>query len=349
MATPQHKSFCVLEFATCNSVITVQRRFRLRYQIDPPNGWNIRRWYRQFVDTGCVCKGKSPGRPRVSEENVAGIQAAYQRSPTKSTRRASRELQLPKTTVWRVLRRRLVMKPYKLQLLQALNNDDKHKRVEFSGQIQDVIDNDNNFSERIVFSDEACFHLSGKVNKQNVRIWGLQNPHAHIEHFRDSQKVNVFCAISCSSVYGPFFFDGNTVNGTQYLHMLQNWLFPRLNNDNLIFQQDGAPPHWSRQVRQFLNETLPNRWIGRQGADDLALFSWPPRSPDLTPCDFFLWGLIKDTVYVPPLPQNLDELKNRIRTAITSVTPDMLCRVWQEFEYRCDIVRVAGGGHIEHL
>uniref|UniRef100_T1I6D7 Uncharacterized protein n=1 Tax=Rhodnius prolixus TaxID=13249 RepID=T1I6D7_RHOPR len=63
----------------------------------------------------------------------------------------------------------------------------------------------------------------------------------------------------------------------------------------------------------------------------------------------FLWGFIKDTVYVPPLPQNLDELKNRIRTAITSMIPDMLSRVWQEFVYRCDIVRVAGGGHIEHL
>ena len=63
----------------------------------------------------------------------------------------------------------------------------------------------------------------------------------------------------------------------------------------------------------------------------------------------FLWGFIKDIVYVPPLPQNLDEVKNRIRTAITSVTPDMLSTVGQEFEYRCDIVRVAGGGHIEHL
>ncbi|PSN45309.1 hypothetical protein C0J52_12489 [Blattella germanica] len=45
---------------------------------------------------------------------------------------------------------------------------------------------------------------------------------------------------------------------------------------------------------------------------------------------------------------NLEELKNRIHTAIRSVRMDMLIRVWQEFQYRCDIVRVAGG-HIEHL
>ena len=133
--------------------------------------------------TQVACKGKSPGSPRVSEDDVARIQAVYKRSPSKSTCRASRELQLPKTTVWRVLRRRLVMKPYKLQLLQALNNDDKHKRVEFSGQIQDVIENYNNFSERIVFSDEVCFHISGKVNKQNVRI-GVYRTHM--------RKSNIF-------------------------------------------------------------------------------------------------------------------------------------------------------------
>lgn len=137
-----------------------------------------------------------------------------------------------------------------------------------------------------------------------------------------------------------------TVSG---ILLLQDWLFPRLHEDNFIFQQDGAPPHWSRQVREYLNETLPNRQISRQGAGDLALLSWPPRSPDLTPCDFFLWGFVKDNVYVPPLPHNLEELKNRIRTAITPVSMDMLTRVWEEFEYRCNIVRVAGGGHIEHL
>ena len=70
-------------------------------------------------------------------------------------------------------------------------------------------------------------------------------------------------------------------------------------------------------MRDYLNETLPNRWIGRHTAGDLALLSWPPRSPNLTPCDFFLLGFVKDNVYVPPLPQNLEELKNRIRTVLT--------------------------------
>ncbi|KAG8307394.1 hypothetical protein J6590_023165 [Homalodisca vitripennis] len=57
----------------------------------------------------------------------------------------------------------------------------------------------------------------------------------------------------------------------------------------------------------------------------------------------------QDKAYVPPLPQNLEELKNWICTAITSVMKDLHARVWKEFEYRCEIVRVADGGHIEHF
>jgi hypothetical protein len=57
-------------------------------------------------------------------------------------------------------------------------------------------------------------------------------------------------------------------------------------------QQDGVPPHYHRDARAFLDEHLTNRWIGRR-----RLVEFPPRSPDLTPMDFFLWGHIKDKVY----------------------------------------------------
>jgi len=39
------------------------------------------------------------------------------------------------------------------------------------------------------------------------------------------------------------------------------------------------------------------------------LLAWPPRSPDATPCDFFLWSYVKDQVYVPPLPASIPELR----------------------------------------
>ena len=75
--------------------------------------------------------------------------------------------------------------------------------------------------------------------------------------------------------------------------------------------------------------------------------TWPPRSPDLTVCDFFLLGSIKDNVYVPPLPKTLRELRQRIDIAIGNVTQDKLEKVWREWGYRLDICRVTRGAHIE--
>ena len=72
-------------------------------------------------------------------------------------------------------------------------------------------------------------------------------------------------------------------------------------------------------------------------------------TPDATPCDFFLWGYVKDQVYVPPLPASIPELKVRIRTAIDTITADMLQTVWNELEYRGDVGRITKGAHIEHL
>ena len=74
-----------------------------------------------------------------------------------------------------------------------------------------------------------------------------------------------------------------------------------------------------------------------------------PRSADATPCDFFLWGYVKDQVYVPPIPTSISELKVRIRTAIETVTDDMLQTVWNELDYRVDVCRITKGAHIEHL
>ena len=73
---------------------------------------------------------------------------------------------------------------------------------------------------------------------------------------------------------------------------------------------------------------------------------WPPRSPDLNPCDFYLWGYLKSRVY-NPIPNNLDELKCNIERKIKKITQDELKRVFLNFENRCDLVIETKGGHIK--
>jgi hypothetical protein len=102
---------------------------------------------------------------------------------------------MSKTTVWKVLHKRLVFKPYSIQMVQ-LSDKDHRRRLAFCLQLQDMVSPNAHFLAQVQFSDEGIFHVSGAVNRRNVGIWGSENPHAYVEHQRDSPRVNVFCAIS---------------------------------------------------------------------------------------------------------------------------------------------------------
>ena len=69
-ATVVEKAFCVLELAKTNSVTLVHRHFRRRYGKPPPTRQSIYDWSKKFRETGCLCEGKSSGKPSVSEETV---------------------------------------------------------------------------------------------------------------------------------------------------------------------------------------------------------------------------------------------------------------------------------------
>jgi hypothetical protein len=104
MATPGEKSFWVLEHHTSKSVVTVQHAFCAEYAKDPPTEETVRAWYKQFTETGCLCKQKSSGRSLTAEDDVERVRASFLHSPKKSTVTAAKELSMSKTTVWRVLR-----------------------------------------------------------------------------------------------------------------------------------------------------------------------------------------------------------------------------------------------------
>ena len=101
-----------------------------------------------------------------------------------------------------------------------------------------------------------------------------------------------------NQIIGPFIFAESTITANIYLDMLKHYVVPQLEEfqPRVVFQQDGAPPPWGLIVRDFLNKTFPNRWIGRNGPTP-----WTPRSPDITPLDFFLWCYVKDRVYRMPV------------------------------------------------
>ncbi|KAJ4441815.1 hypothetical protein ANN_11674 [Periplaneta americana] len=122
-----------------------------------------------------------------------------------------------------------------------------------------------------------------------------------------------------------------------FLPRFQNW------RSDTVFQQDGTPLHYANHVCDFLADTFSHRCIGRGGPTP-----WPPRSPDVTPLNFFLWGFVKDKVYRNPVT-DIAELSGRIYREIGLFTPEMLSRVWQEIEYHLDIALATNDAHIEHI
>jgi len=111
------------------------------------------------------------------------------------------------------------------------------------------------------------------------------------------------------------------------------------------FQHDGAPAHFAVQVREDLAQRFGHRWIARGGA-----VSWPPRSPDLTPLDFFLWGHVKSLVYETPVETEQDTI-GRITAAFEIIQNEyqIFSQVRRNHVRRLNRCIQVGGRHFEQL
>ena len=123
------------------------------------------------------------------------------------------------------------------------------------------------------------------------------------------QRVTVWCGFWSDGIIGPFFFEneqGAAVIVSGYRAMLNEFLLPKFeeeDTDDIWFQQDGAPYHTANAIIDLLRTVFENCIIS-QNAD----VNWPPRSYDLTPLDYFLWGTVKDECYANQ-PETIQDLK----------------------------------------
>ncbi|GFX25992.1 ubiquitin carboxyl-terminal hydrolase MINDY-4 [Trichonephila clavipes] len=102
--------------------------------------------------------------------------------------------------------------------------------------------------------------------------------------------------------------------------MITNFFILELNNHDvqeLWFQQDGTTCHTARATIDLLKDTFGDRLISRFGP-----VNWPPRSCDLTPLDYFLWGYAKSLFYADK-PQTFDHLEDNIRRVIADIRSQM--------------------------
>ena len=111
----------------------------------------------------------------------------------------------------------------------------------------------------------------------------------------------------------------------------------------LWWVQDGAPPHRRRTVTGRLEELFGERVLALNHPVE-----WPPRSPDLTPLDFFLWWYLKSNVYITP-PVNLGDLQERVSNAVENLRQDrqMIRRSVFGMLRRAELCLERNGGHVE--
>ena len=108
------------------------------------------------------------------------------------------------------------------------------------------------------------------------------------------------------------------------------------------YMQDGARVHTTRNNLRILRHLFGRRVISLGTAHP-----WPPRLPDLTPMDYFVWPYVKDRVYAAA-PQTRDDMCDQIREVFRTITPEMLRNVRRSFSTRVGMVVDNEGRHVEH-
>lgn len=334
-----------------NAELVRQKWIKTFLEIPPPVRKTIYELRDRFHATGTVADLPRSGRPRSARtsDNADLVASAIVETAGSSSsgRKLSAQLAISRTTLRRILKD-IGVRHFHATSLHGLLEDDPDRRFQMCSEFLVRIGDDADFVRNILWSDEAQFKLDGSVNRHNCVYYAYENPHLVQQTQLNQPGITVWAALSTMGVIGPYFFVDN-VKGDNYLEMLTSYLVPQLQQRgwfrSIIFMQDGAPPHWALKVRDYLNATFPDRWIGRRGA-----IEWAPRSPDLTPMDFFFWGVLKDRVYQTN-PRTICELRTAITREVERIATDIdLCdKVCMSVPDRMEACIRSEGGHFEHL
>lgn len=304
--------------------------------------------YNTLRQTGTFRK-KRRQNETVNEDQEADVLAFMAANPHASVRDVSGQVTASKSTVWRILSK-ANMHPYHVQLHQRLEPRDLQSRLEFANWILIKCDEDKDFLSNVLWTDEANFCRNGHVNLHNAHYWSATNPHWLLQSRHQYQwSFSVWCGIFDGRIIGPVFFDKTLTTNLYVSEILEGQVdeficsIPLAQLRRIWFQHDGAPAHSSSRSRDWLRAAFKEQWIGRHGP-----VPWPPRSPDMTPLDFFLWGYIKDRVYARETTTP-DALKLKITQVCREIPESVIRRATANVVNRCQCCVASSGDLFEHI
>jgi len=336
-----------------NSVAGTRDLFAAMFPERPvPSRSTIQRTIMNFESCGSVSKRKNVqggdnGEPADLELLIC---AAVENNNSLSSRQIADMFGVSHTNVQKLLHKNNY-RAFKVSTSQILLEDDYFRRLEFCENMLNRIHQYPEFLSNVLFCDESTFHLNRSHNKSIVRYWSRKNLRVNIPtRTQFQQKLNVWTGVIGDVIIGPFFINGN-LNSRKYLTLLREQIIPAIGRQGIDIESvwllhDGCPAHGTNEVTNYLNAIFPNRIIGNRGT-----IRWPPRSPDLTLLDFFLWPYLKNQIYGHRhiRCENLDELRHRIIELCADINPNTLTKVRQNFYDRLSYCTAEQGGLFEHL
>lgn len=302
-----------------------------------------------------IIRKQGSGRPKTVRtadniEKVGKMICSQEDQPgtSKSTRQIAEELNIPRSSIRRIVKRDLRLSAFRRVTVQVISASVKQKRLERCKQLIRRLP--VAVSKKVFFTDEKNFYLNPPVSHQNDRVWsaGKKRDVHESRLVAERAKFAKHVMVSAGVSYGGkgrlhFIPEKAKVNAKLYVETL----LPKLIEDcksvlprGFIFQQDGAPAHTAKLAQDWIAINC-NEFIGKD--------EWPPNSPDLNPLDYHIWGaMLERYKTVHPKPTNIDELKQVLQSIWDQLPQDSINKAILGFTKRLRACVKAGGGHFEH-
>jgi len=278
------------------------------------------------------------GRPSTSrtDANVERVRQAVRGDRRMTVRLIASELDMNRDSVWKIITEDLGMRKICAKMVPKLLTDEqKDRRLQVCKDILERLDTEPDLLRRVITGDESwVFEYDPETKRQSLQWKSLTSPRPKKARMSKSNvKVMLITFFDVKGiVHMEFLPQGQTINQHVYKDILKRLLRAvREKRQDLwqtkswLLHHDNAPAHNALSVRQFLAEK------------NITVLEQPPYSPDLAPCDFFLFpklkGVIKGTRFA-----DVDAIKRAVTVELRRIPRESFqgCMdAWQKRMGKC--------------
>ncbi|KIH63514.1 hypothetical protein ANCDUO_06185 [Ancylostoma duodenale] len=282
----------------------------------------VYRTIKRYLETGSSKKRHGGGRRETARiaANIGRLRKRLQRNPRQSSRKLSKSTGISRSTVMRIVKEDLGLRPFKLQKVQELSSAQKGNRLTRSGALLKRAANGELENMERSSVSSSLFNVIRKQGPLSIMVWAgiTESGRTPLVFLEKGSKMN-------AELYRSLVLETH----------LKPWAEKHFGNARWIFQQDSAPCHTALSTQRWLRNNVP---------DFISPTQWLASSPDLNPMDFSIWSILESEACSTPAPSN----EARFRKAWHKIPQNTLRAACQDFKRRLSLVIKARGGHFEN-